>query len=292
MAVTFPRTGGKVEIISSALIDHLKWSRLFQHGSALARHGSYFCSTFTSLEPPADITARALAVREHWHIACETSRGLFSSSIFAPPFQLAHYCLSHFLSVLPAWCSSLSFPLLAVFNLLFHARFTLPPIPLPVHLSSVSSFFIFPLTVSYPVSLPSEATKLSLYASNQWSQCVDVGKTWQTKGTDFFFFFEERQRERDRDRETGRKAQHQQGFSFVKQEVWGTKGQTAWLFQSVPMLSHCFHCHNSRRALYPALLCLSQQNASKKSICRVCIHVSVCTAVKKKKKWDWELVRN
>lgn len=56
--------------------------------------------------------------------------------------------------------------------------------------------------------------------------------------------------ERDRNRETGRKVLHQQGFSSVKQEVWGTKGQTDWLFQSVPMLSHCFHCHSSRRALY------------------------------------------
>lgn len=110
------------------------------------------------------------------------------------------------------------------------------------------------------------------------------GQNLTNKRNRFFFFFKERQRERDRDRETGRKARHQQGFSFVKQEVWGTKGQTAWLFQSVPMLSHCFHCHNSRRALYPALLCLSQQNASKKSICCVCIHVGVCTAVKTKKK--------
>lgn len=109
------------------------------------------------------------------------------------------------------------------------------------------------------------------------------GQNLTNKRNRFFFFFKERQRERDRDRETGRKARHQQGFSFVKQEVWGTKGQTAWLFQSVPMLSHCFHCHNSRRALYPALLCLSQQNASKKSICCVCIHVGVCTAVKTKK---------
>lgn len=53
-----------------------------------------------------------------------------------------------------------------------------------------------------------------------------------------------------RERETGRKAQHQQGFSFVKQEVWGTKGQTEGLFQSVPLLSHCFLCHSSRRAAY------------------------------------------
>lgn len=95
MAVTFPRTAGKVEIISSALIDHLKWSRLFQHGSALARRGSYFCSTLTSLEPPADITARALPVREHWHIACETSRGLFSWSIFCPVFFSSHITACH-----------------------------------------------------------------------------------------------------------------------------------------------------------------------------------------------------
>lgn len=55
---------------------------------------------------------------------------------------------------------------------------------------------------------------------------------------------------RQKQRETGRKAQHQQGFGFVKQEVWGTKGQTEGLFQSVPLLSHCFHCHSSRRAAY------------------------------------------
>lgn len=55
---------------------------------------------------------------------------------------------------------------------------------------------------------------------------------------------------RQKQRETGRKAQHQQGFSFVKQEVWGTKGQTVGLFQSVPLLSHCFHCYSSRHAVY------------------------------------------
>lgn len=53
-----------------------------------------------------------------------------------------------------------------------------------------------------------------------------------------------------REAETGRKAQHQQGFSFVKQEVWATKGQTEELFQSAPLLSRCFHCHSRRRTAY------------------------------------------
>lgn len=75
------------------------------------------------------------------------------------------------------------------------------------------------------------------------TQRVDLGSGRKTKGTD-------EKRERQKRRETGRKGQHQQGFSFVKQEVWGTKGQTEGLFQSVPLLSHCFHCHSSRRAVY------------------------------------------
>lgn len=72
---------------------------------------------------------------------------------------------------------------------------------------------------------------------------VDLGSGRKTKGTD-------EKRERQKQRETGRKAQHQQGFSLVKQEVWGTKGQTEGLFQPVPLLSHCFQCHSSRRAVY------------------------------------------
>lgn len=217
--------------------------------------------------PPADITRRLLAVREQWHTAGETSRGLFSWSISLPRLlQFAHYCLSHFLSVLPAWYSSPSFPLLAVFNLLFHARFTLPPIPLPVHLFSVSSFFswFFDCHISSTLCL----LKLQNVASRQKpvTPLRGCGQNLTNKRSRFYFFIffeKKRQKERDRDRETGRKARHQQGFSFVKQEVCGTKGQTAWLFQSVPMLSHCFHCHNSRRALYPARVCLSRQNASK-----------------------------
>lgn len=59
-----------------------------------------------------------------------------------------------------------------------------------------------------------------------------------------------KKKERQKWRETGRKAQHQQGFSFVKQEVWGTKGQTEGLFQSVALLSHCFHGNSSMHSVY------------------------------------------
>lgn len=71
-----------------------------------------------------------------------------------------------------------------------------------------------------------------------WARKTERENRWKKK------------RERQKWRETGRKARHQQGFSFVKQEVWWTKGQTEGLFQSVPMLSHCFLCHSSRRAAH------------------------------------------
>lgn len=59
-----------------------------------------------------------------------------------------------------------------------------------------------------------------------------------------------KKREREKWRETERKAQHQQGFSLVKQEVWRTKGQTEGLFQSAALLSHCFHSNSWMHSLY------------------------------------------
>lgn len=153
MAVTFPT---KVEIVSSALIDHLKWSRLF---SALRCTRSawelFFAQRFTSLEaltPP--LTSPGGCSRSE---STDIQPVKLQGSISLPRlFQLAHYCLSHFPSVLPAWYSSLSFPLLSVLNLLFHAHSTLPPIPPRVHLLSVSSLLL-PWRISH--TLPSEAPK-------------------------------------------------------------------------------------------------------------------------------------
>lgn len=61
MAVTFPRTGGKVEIISSAMIDHLKWLPLL----LLHSEWELFLLNIHFPQTPADITTRVLAVREH-----------------------------------------------------------------------------------------------------------------------------------------------------------------------------------------------------------------------------------
>lgn len=75
------------------------------------------------------------------------SRWNFKRSIFLVDFFAPSFAVRTLLPVtLPLHAASLiqylSFPLLAVFNLLFHARFTQPPIPLPVHLFNVASFFI------------------------------------------------------------------------------------------------------------------------------------------------------
>lgn len=158
MVVTFPRAGHKVEIISSGLIDHPTRAP-DSFNTVLHTHSAQelFLLNTQFLQTPANITTRVFGVREQWYIARETSSGLFSSSILLHPFS-SHITACHTstlppFSVLPGWYSSLSFPLLSVFNLLFHACFTFPPIPLSVHLFSVSSFSLLLSSFLHPVAV-------------------------------------------------------------------------------------------------------------------------------------------
>lgn len=84
-----------------------------------------------------------------------------------------------------------------------------------------------------------------LFHAHHQKQVVNVSTQWPNEGvwvqTDGTKGTDKKKNETEKG-EIGRKAWHQEGFSWVKQEVWEPKGQKEQLFQSVTPLSLCFHC--------------------------------------------------
>lgn len=152
--LTFPAADGyKVDVSSSELIDHLKCRPLLQHCKALIEPSSYFCSTYSSLNP-----------HQHHHKGvwravkrCSCTPGsLFSPmlwSIFLLHPSLFLRINSHLLFCPPflTFRVTVLFPVLSVFNSPVQACFTFPLILLYVH-PSVS--FLSPFSISFPHSPP------------------------------------------------------------------------------------------------------------------------------------------
>lgn len=296
LLLTFPATDGyKVDVSSSGLIDHLKCSPLLQHSNVLHWAWQLFLINIQFKPPPT--SPQGCLESEQWNKAFVTICGLFSPeirSIFLlhPSLFLMMNSQLLFRPLFLTFQVTVLFPLISVFDSLFQACFTFTLILLSVHPSvsflshspSPSHILLLLLTVAVHIAVCCKQKKKIDWASTQWPE----EWTWaqperQKERTD------EKKRVRQKQRETGRKAQHQQGFSFVKQEVWGTKGQTEGLFQSVPLLSHCFLCHSSRRAAYRVVF-VTRNRTVPENVSGVSAFVfGINAAIKTESKGAWQL---
>lgn len=172
-----------------------------------------FYSTCSFPKPPLR-SLQGCPESEQQNVACPPKAVYF----FWPNLSPSLFCS---MNSLVFFCPTVLFALLPIFDALFQTCFTFPLILLYVQ---PCKSFASP-SPSYPCCLPppySAAYSEQKKAEKKWSSEPVPSDPKSRPGL--------RQKDRKRQqiknkkKETGRKAQHQLGFSFVKQEVWGTKG--------------------------------------------------------------------
>lgn len=153
------------------------------------------------------------------------------------PRPAASSCQGFFGLFFPTLTSFLSHSRCLTFKVFFLPFPSLCFLSIPVFVSALRFSSSNPSSCSLAHHSPpaKKTSGLCQYPVTQWG---GLGPDGKTKGA----IKKKKNTTRQKRRELGRKAWHQEGFSFVQQEVWETKGRKEVLFQSVTPLIHCFHC--------------------------------------------------